>query len=65
MTVTKTMDYFIGMDELREIIATYFKQKTGKDVALCNIGVDVEHQQYCTPKFKCVHIHTMENVPIE
>ena len=57
-----TRDYYIELGELREIIATYFKEKTGKDVALCNIGVDVKHEPYSLPEFEAVHINIEEEV---
>ena len=57
-----TRDYYIEFDELREIIAAYFKEKTGKEVALCNIGVDVKHEPYSQPEFEAVHINIEEVV---
>jgi hypothetical protein len=57
-----TRDYYIELGELREIIATYFKEKTGKSIALCNIGVDVKHEPYSQPEFEAVHINIEEEV---
>ena len=55
-----TRDYYIELGELREIIATYFKEKTGQDVAFCNISVDVKHEPYSLPEFEAVHINIEE-----
>lgn len=57
-----TRDYYIELGELREIIATYFKEKTGEEVALCNIDVDVKHEPYSQPEFEAVHINIEEAV---
>ena len=57
-----TRDYYIELDELREIIATYFKEKTGEEVALCNIDVDFKQDAYSPPTFKTVHINIQEDV---
>ena len=57
-----TRDYYIELGELREIIQKYFKEKTGEEVALCNIDVDIEQDAYSPPKFKAVHINIQEEV---
>lgn len=56
-----TTNYYIELGELREIIATYFKEKTGIEVPLCNIDVKISNEQYCTPKFKHVVIDIQED----
>ena len=55
-----TRDYYIELSELREIIASYFKQKTGEEVALCNIEVKIKQDTYSPPVFKAVHINIQE-----
>ena len=55
-----TRDYYIELGELREIIAAYFKEKTGKEVALCNIDVQIKEEAYSAPVFKAVHINIQE-----
>lgn len=60
MTQKITRDYYIGLGELREIIQKYFKDKTGEEVALCNINVDIKEDAYTFPKFKQVHISIEE-----
>jgi hypothetical protein len=62
MKIVKTMDYYIFEQELKEIIANYFKQKTGQEVNLCNIEVQISHEQYGNPKFKAAHINIQEDV---
>ena len=57
-----TRDYYIELGELREIIAKYFKEKTGEEVALCNIDVKIEQDAYSSPVFKAVHINIQEDV---
>lgn len=55
-----TRDYYIELGELREIIAKYFKEKTGENVALCNIGVDLQYRDGNFADFKAVHINIEE-----
>lgn len=55
-----TRDYYIELGELREIIANYFKEKTGEEVALCNIDVTINQDAYSPPVFKAVHINIQE-----
>ena len=55
-----TRDYYIELGELREIIAKYFKEKTGEEVALCNIDVTIKQDAYSPPVFKSVHICIQE-----
>lgn len=55
-----TRDYYIELGELREIIAKYFKEKTGEEVALCNIEVKIKQDTYSPPVFKAVHINIQE-----
>lgn len=57
-----TNDYYIELGELREIIAKYFKEKTGESVALCNINVDVGYREGGIPEFRKVHINIREDV---
>ena len=57
-----TRDYYIELGELREIIQKYFKEKTGEEVALCNITVDYSQDAYSPPAFKSVHINIREEV---
>ena len=57
-----TRDYYIELGELREIIAKYFKEKTGEEVALCNIEVKIKQDTYSTPVFKAVNINIQEEV---
>ena len=57
-----TRDYYIELGELREIIAKYFKEKTGEEVALCNIDVTIKQDTYSPPVFKAVHINIQEEV---
>lgn len=57
-----TRDYYIELGELREIIAKYFKEKTGEEVALCNIEVKIKQDTYSPPVFKAVHINIQEEV---
>ena len=57
-----TIDYNIELGELREIIAKYFKEKTGEEVALCNIEVKIKQDTYSPPVFKAVHINIQEEV---
>ena len=57
-----TRDYYIELGELREIIAKYFKEKTGEDVALCNIDVEAERTKAGFIEFKSVHINIQEEV---
>ena len=57
-----TRDYYIELGELREIIAKYFKEKTGEEVAICNIEVKIKQDTYSPPVFKAVHINIQEEV---
>ncbi len=57
-----TRDYYIELGELREIIANYFKEKTGEKVALCNIDVQIKEEAYSAPVFKAVHINIQEEL---
>ena len=57
-----TRDYYIELGELREIIAKYFKEKTGETVALCNIDVDLQYRDGGFADFKAVHINIEEVV---
>ena len=57
-----TRDYYIELGELREIIQKYFKEKTGEDVALCNINVEAERTKAGFIEFKAVHINIQEEV---
>lgn len=57
-----TRDYYIELGELREIIANYFKEKTGEEVAPCNIDVIIKQDTYSPPVFKAVHINIQEEV---
>ena len=57
-----TRDYYIELGELREIIAKYFKEKTGEEVALCNIDIEINQDAYSPPVFKSVHINIQEEV---
>lgn len=57
-----TRDYYIELGELREIIAKYFKEKTGEEVALCNIDVQIKEEAYSSPVFKAVHINIQEEL---
>lgn len=57
-----TRDYYIELGELREIIAKYFKAKTGEEVALCNIDVDLQYRDGGFADFKAVHINIQEEV---
>jgi hypothetical protein len=52
-----------GREDLLESITTLEKElaaKTGKEVALCNIDVDVKHEPYSQPEFEAVHINIQE-----
>jgi hypothetical protein len=55
-----TRDYYIELGELREIIAKYFKEKTGETVALCNIDVDVRYKDGGFAEFAAVHINIQQ-----
>jgi hypothetical protein len=57
-----TRDYYIELGELREIIAKYFKERTGEEVALCNIDVEFKQDAYSPPVFKAVHINIQEEL---
>ena len=57
-----TRDYYIELGELREIIANYFKEKTGEKVALCNINVDIGYREGGFPEFRSVRINIQEEV---
>ena len=57
-----TKDYYIELGELREIIAAYFKEQTGEEVALCNISVDIGYREGGIPEFRSVHINIQEKV---
>ena len=57
-----TRDYYIELGELREIIAKYFKEKTGEDVALCNIAVDVRYKDGGFAEFAAVHVNIQEEI---
>ena len=55
-----TRDYYIELGELREIIANYFKEKTGETVAPCNIDVAIQYRDGGFADFKAVHINIEE-----
>jgi hypothetical protein len=57
-----TNDYYIELGELREIIAKYLKEQTGKSVALCNIDVDIGYREGGFPEFRAVHINIQEQI---
>ena len=56
-----TRDYYIELSELREIIAKYFKEKTGETVSLSDIDVDIECKPSGLMEFKAIHISMKES----
>ena len=60
MTQKITRDYYIRLGELREIIQKYFKEKTGEEVALCNIDVDIGYKDGGFAEFRAVHINIQD-----
>ena len=57
-----TKDYYIELGELREIIAAYFKEQTGEEIALCNINVDIGYRDGGFAEFRAVHINIQEKI---
>jgi hypothetical protein len=62
MKTIQTTDYYIYESELKQIIAEWFKEHHGKDVATCNILVKAKHTPYCEPEFDCVNINIEEEI---
>ena len=60
MKITKTTNYLIDENELKNIIADWFAKKYNKKMSSYDIRIAIRHEPYCEPTFDYVSINIEE-----